>query len=230
MNIIKDPSPNFGPRRDGKTVRFLMLHYTATLTGQEAIDLMKHPPHEASSHYMIDLDGTITQLVDEEQRAWHAGLGYWEGEKDINSTSIGIEIQNIGKRGDLVPYPDAQIEAVKELSLDIIKRWNIKPQHVLGHSDTSVGRKEDPGHLFPWEYLAREGIGLWPSHNAEGDASSLIADLHAYGYDPTVPHNQLIAAFQRRFEPQVFSSTGDADGVPTAETAGKIKSLLAQRV
>ena len=149
MKIISHPSPNFGPRKDGKTPRHLILHYTDTKTGADALKIMCDPERQVSAHYMADDNGDIYQLVDESMRAWHAGQSYWEGESDINSTSIGVEIQNPGHSFGYQPFPDVQISAVIELCKAICARHDIKPWHVLAHSDIASDRKQDPGHLFP---------------------------------------------------------------------------------
>lgn len=159
------PSPNFGVRADECEIDLLLLHYTATPTGEDALHWLTTPESQVSSHYLIYEDGTIIQMVGEEHRAWHAGVSIWQGMRDINSCSIGIEIQNLGQGGDgqeLPPYPEAQMRAVEELCLDIMARHSISPARVLGHSDVAPGRKLDPGPHFDWARLAQKGIGIWP--------------------------------------------------------------------
>src|SRR4051812_37181211 len=114
MKIISAPSPNFGPRKDGKTPYLLILHYTDTPTTQRAQEIMQDPAREVSAHYLVGDDGAVIQLVDEKDRAWHAGKSYWAGETDINSVSIGIEIQNTGHSYGYRPFPMAQMEAVRD--------------------------------------------------------------------------------------------------------------------
>ena len=116
-------------------------------------------------------------MVPEARRAWHAGVSSWDGETDINSCSIGIEIANPGHPGGLPPFPDAQIESVAALAKDIVTRWRIPPTRVLGHSDVAPGRKLDPGELFPWQRLHEAGVGHWvaPAANRATGASSPAA-------------------------------------------------------
>ena len=165
MNIAAQPSPNFNDRKH--PVDMLVLHYTGMETGQEALDRMCDASAEVSAHYMIWEDGRIVQLVGEDKRAWHAGVSSWQGDEDLNSRSIGIEIVNGGhdwplQSGGLPPYPDAQIEALIALCQGILERWEIPAHRIVGHSDIAPARKTDPGEHFPWSRLARSGIGLWP--------------------------------------------------------------------
>lgn len=162
INIIQDPSPNFNDRAAGKKIKYIILHYTGTKTFENAMFLLKggNPDHKVSAHYAIDLDGAIYQLVDEKHRAWHAGKSCWDGEDDINSTSIGVELQNKGHEHGYHSFPDAQIAALILLLKDVMPRHGISPQNVLGHEDIAPGRKQDPGELFPWERLSEEALAV----------------------------------------------------------------------
>lgn len=165
MKIEARPSPNFNDRKF--PIDMLVLHYTGMETGQAALDRMCDAEAQVSAHYMIWEDGRVVQLVGEDKRAWHAGVSSWRGEEDLNSRSIGIEIVNGGHDwplagGVLPPYPTAQIEALIELCQGILERWDIPQTRILGHSDIAPARKDDPGEHFPWDRLARAGIGLWP--------------------------------------------------------------------
>ncbi len=165
MNIEQTPSLNFNDRK--ASIDMLILHYTGMGSGEEALARMQDPAAEVSAHYMVWEDGQISQLVDEDKRAWHAGVGSWQGDTDLNSCSIGIEIVNGGHNvpladGSLPPYPEVQIEAVIALSKAIIARHKIPQSRIVGHSDIAPLRKEDPGEHFPWHVLAEAGIGLWP--------------------------------------------------------------------
>lgn len=226
MNIIQAPSPNFNDRADGKNICHLILHYTDLPSGADAVAWMRNPERKVSSHYMVDLDGSTTQLVDEDKRAWHAGQSFWEGETDINSTSIGIEIQNTGHSLGYVPFPDIQIDAVMDLCLGIIARHNIQPRHVLAHSDIAPARKIDPGHLFPWQQLAQNNIGLWPhTDRAPTEEHDILPALAQFGYDTSLPTQQLISAFQRHFEPEVFELE-DTSGHISPRTLARLSGLI----
>lgn len=224
MKISQLPSSNFGPRAADKKPYILVLHYTDTPTAKEALDLMRDPKHQASAHYLVDTDGSIIQLVNEDKRAWHAGKSWWQGEEDINSCSIGIEVQNPGHGHGYVPFPKEQMLAVRDLCKTIIQRHSILPRHVLAHSDVAPARKTDPGELFPWEWLASEGVGLWPASNGEerGDLKKL---LEKHGYDPRLDEKTLLTAFQRHFEPEVFKAP-EKIGLPTPDTLPRLNALL----
>jgi N-acetylmuramoyl-L-alanine amidase len=228
MKITEHASRNFSDRRDGKKPYLLILHYTDTKTTKDAVDILCDPAQQVSAHYVVGDDGEIFRLVDEDKRAWHAGRSFWAGEEDINSCSIGIEIQNTGHSHGLRSFPAVQLHALSALCRDIIKRHNIQPQNVLGHSDIAPGRKVDPGHLFPWRWLAEEGVGAWPDSAAEDDTGDLMSFLVSYGYDQRAGEKSLITEFQRHFEPAVFEIPG-APGVPTGDTVKIIKNLLRQK-
>ena len=156
-------SPNHGPRRhadgtEGRRPDMLILHYTGMADAGQALQWLCNPVSNVSSHYFVFENGHVLQLVPEARRAWHAGVSHWQGDADINSCSIGIEIANPGHPGGLPPYPVGQISAVLELCRDICERWSIRPDRVLAHSDVAPGRKIDPGELFPWRRLAAEGL------------------------------------------------------------------------
>lgn len=155
------PSPNIEPRLKGLEPSILVLHYTGLPTVERALDVLSRPDCKVSCHYVIDIDGRIIQMVAESTRAWHAGASYWQGETDVNSASIGIEIQNPGHANGYPEFPDIQMQAVAALSRDIIGRHGIEARHVLAHSDIAPGRKIDPGEKFDWKGLSAAGVGLW---------------------------------------------------------------------
>jgi N-acetylmuramoyl-L-alanine amidase len=148
-------------RRDGITPSLLVLHYTGMTSAAKAIEWLARADSGVSCHYVIDEDGIVTQMVPEELRAWHAGASSWRGETDINSHSIGIEIQNPGHDRGYPDFPHAQMAAVIALGRDIVSRHRMAPDGVLAHSDVAPGRKIDPGEKFDWALLAKEGLGLW---------------------------------------------------------------------
>ena len=149
-------SPNHGERL--RPISALILHYTGMPTSESALALLRSPAAEVSAHYFVEENGEVLQLVPEDRRAWHAGKSFWAGETDLNSASIGIEIVHPG-HDDPRPFPARQIASVIALSRDICRRHAIAPQRVLAHSDIAVSRKIDPGEFFPWDVLAREGVG-----------------------------------------------------------------------
>lgn len=230
MNITDVPSPNFGDRKDGKKPYILMLHYTDSKDTQQAIDILKTPAREVSAHYVVGDDGTIIRMVPEDKRAWHAGKSFWDGETDLNSASIGIEVQNTGHTFGYQSFPMRQMEAVRGLCRDIIARHGIKPHHVLAHSDVAPDRKIDPGILFPWEWLAGQGVGLMPGKIVctEDKAEEVLWLLKEYGYDINVDQKHLITSFQRHYDPGIFN-TPEALGVPSPRCLGILRWLMTER-
>ncbi len=230
-------SPNFGERRGDAPVDMLVLHYTGCPSAESALLWMCSPDSQVSAHYLVDEDGEIIQLVDEAARAWHAGAAFWAGETDVNSRSVGIEIQNPGHlECPLPPYPDAQLEAVIALCRDIMARHGISPLRVVGHSDVAPARKADPGEHFPWRQLAEEGLAFMVepaplcisgAQLGPGDAGEVVARFQAglgrIGYDieETGVFDEMTAtvvrAFQRRFRPQKVDGVADASTLATLE-------------
>jgi len=167
-------------------------------------------------------------------RAWHAGLSYWAGETDINARSVGIEIVNPGHEFGYTDFPEAQIEAVLALSLEIVTRHRIPPRRVLGHSDVAPLRKTDPGERFPWRRLAEAGVGQTVPGAASAvgtaaDARRFVEDLSAYGYgfldDPENADRvrAVITAFQRHFDPAAIGSA--REGVYNGRTSEILTKL-----
>ena len=232
------PSPNHGERRSFP-VDLLILHYTGMESAAAALQRLANPVAEVSAHYVVLEDGRVVQMVPEGRRAWHAGQGSWAGVSDINSRSLGIEIVNGGHAGGLPAYPEAQVAAVTDLCRDLTERWSIPAHRVLAHSDIAPERKEDPGEHFPWDRLARAGIGHWVAPTpirdgrffSEGDAGQPIEALQAmialYGYDLPVTGTfdmrtkAAVTAFQRHFRPV------RVDGVADASTITTLRDLLA---
>ena len=155
------PSPNQDDR-GGAAIDMLVLHYTGMITAEAALSRLCDPAAKVSAHYTIDEDGTIYAHVPEARRAWHAGVSFWAGKRNVNARSIGIELVNPGHEFGYRAFPRSQIAALIDLCRDILARHPIPAARVLGHSDVAPARKEDPGELFPWAQLAEAGIGLWP--------------------------------------------------------------------
>jgi N-acetylmuramoyl-L-alanine amidase len=194
------PSPNFGPRREGLTPFIVVLHYTAMKSLEAALDRLCDPAAEVSAHYVIGRRGETLRLVDEAERAWHAGAGSWRGLGDINSRSIGIELDNTGQH----PFPEPQMQALEGLLRDLLARWHIAPADVIGHSDLAPGRKQDPGPRFDWARLARQRLaassGAHPGPSAP-DPGAFRALARAAGYTEAVDDQTLLAAVRLRYRP-----------------------------
>lgn len=216
MNVKQLPSPNHGPRPDGVAPSLLILHYTGMRDAAEALARLTDPASQVSAHYTVDEDGTVYAHVDEERRAWHAGVARWKGEGDVNSRSVGVEIVNPGHDFGYRPFPAVQMRAVAELSTAIMARWGIAPRAVLGHSDVAPTRKQDPGELFDWAWLAEQGVGVLPRPLAadfdgvQGE-DELRRLLTAAGYDDEAPLSAILTAFQRHFLPRRLGLAADAE-------------------
>ncbi|MEM6413375.1 MAG: N-acetylmuramoyl-L-alanine amidase [Pseudomonadota bacterium] len=201
--IHSAPSPNFDERHTD--VDTVILHYTGMQTGAAALARLRDPAARVSAHYLVEEDGMVFSLVEEEKRAWHAGVSSWKGETNLNARSVGIEIVNPGHEWGYRPFPDDQIDAVCRVLHDTVARWSISLNRVLGHSDIAPHRKDDPGELFPWNQLADLGLAVGPFVGAP-DPSILYEDaltaLNDIGYDaPDGRHAACVLAFQRRFCP-----------------------------
>jgi N-acetylmuramoyl-L-alanine amidase len=229
IEIIEMPSPNFDPRREGASTDILVMHYTGMHTAEEALARLCDPDAKVSSHYTVDEAGRIYRHVDESNRARHAGVSWWAGERDVNSRSIGIEIVNPGHEFGYVPFPEVQIAAVIALSRDIVARHPIPPHRIVGHSDVAPSRKMDPGELFPWATLADNGIGLFPNTPAVDVLPQEGAEMFAhmlckFGYgvapDVDIPLATVVTAFQRHFRPE------RVDGIIDAESEARLHALL----
>ena len=235
MDLIPAPSPNFDQRRAPPDM--IVLHYTGMVSGEAALARLRDPEAKVSAHYLVEEDGRVFSLVAEERRAWHAGVSFWRGETDVNAVSIGIELVNPGHEWGYRPFPDKQIGALLVLLQDVRERWDVPNGRILGHSDVAPDRKQDPGELFPWKWLAEAGHGLWLEPPAApgpplglGDEGTgvfaLQAGLTRLGYDST-PSGQfddrtqaIVTAFQRHWRPD------RVDGVADGETRARLVHLL----
>ncbi|MEK7948217.1 N-acetylmuramoyl-L-alanine amidase [Pigmentiphaga sp. YJ18] len=232
-------------RSQGSRVQFIVLHYTVSESTRALGTLSRG---EVSSHYLVtdDEPPRIYRLVDESRAAWHAGQSEWSGYTWLNRSSIGIEIVNRGPVGTAAdgtpawqPYRPSQIRAVRALVRDIADRHGIAPENIVGHSDIAPLRKQDPGPLFPWRELAREGVGRWYDESVAQAlgarfASQGLPDMewarrqlarvgYAVPHGDAPPHDMqaVVAAFQMHYRPARY------DGVFDAETAGVLAALVA---
>lgn len=223
----------------------LLLHYTGMDSAEAALRRLCDPAARVSSHYVVNEDGEICQLVPESERAWHAGISSWEGETDINSRSIGIEIANPGHDLGYPDFPDAQVAAVVALCRDVMARARIPAARVLAHSDVAPARKPDPGEKFPWRRLADAGIGLWvePTEIAPGpelnpgDQGEIVTrmqnEFRQFGYDLAASGTydqatkEVVIAFQRHFRPARVDGIVDYSTYETLRRLRKARAPVA---
>lgn len=184
---------NFGMRKPN----YVIIHYTAQNSCEQTLRTFTTEKTQVSAHYVICRNGTVYHMLNDYLRAWHAGVAKWGNETDINSSSIGIEIDNNGTE----PFSEAQLNTLVGLLASLKKAYNIPAANFIGHSDIAPGRKIDPGILFPWKRLAEKGYGLWYADTTgviipEGFNS--LQALRIVGYDiSNVP--AVIQAFRRHF-------------------------------
>ncbi|AFO91881.1 N-acetylmuramoyl-L-alanine amidase [Phaeobacter inhibens] len=216
-DAIWHPSPNFNARRNDLRPHLIVLHYTAMDSAEAALERLCDPQYEVSAHYLIGADGTLWQMVREADRAWHAGAGEWCGQEDINSRSIGIELDN---RGDH-PFSAPQMTRLETLLSAILQRWAISPTGVIGHSCMAPGRKSDPGPRFDWARLARQGLAA-PVPKVTGAEPAIAQEpcagmdhfralARARGFTADVDDATLLQAVRLRFRPWQRGPLSDVD-------------------
>ena len=212
LSPVDHPSPNRGPRRGGVLPDMVVLHYTGMGGLRPALERLCDPTAEVSAHYLIAADGTCYALVPEPLRAWHAGAGGWGPVTDVNSRSVGIELENPGTR----PFAAPQMAALERLLEGVMERWRVPPERVIGHACMAPERKDDPGPRFDWRRLARRGLSIWPqamAAPAAPDPAAFQRLAARFGYR-AAPDDRLLAAFRGRFRP--WTTAGPLDRVDMA--------------
>lgn len=217
--ITKYKSPNYNSRKNSK-IKLIIIHYTALKNTTDAISYLCNKVNKVSSHYLISQEGSVYSLVNDNLRAWHAGRAFWEGSTDINSISIGIEL-DYSPHGKNKKYSLRMISSLKKLLIKIQKKYKISKNHILAHSDVAPFRKKDPGKHFPWKLLYSSNIVLkfkrirktdiyiiekwFHNHNINSKKKIIIFALSIIGYDTRQVHketkfyNKLINAYRIRY-------------------------------
>ena len=228
--ISSNYSPNFNPtKRTTKDIKFIIIHYTGMKKELLAINRLCNIESKVSAHYFIKKNGFMLNLVPPPYIAWHAGKSSWKGFKSLNKYSIGIEIQNSGHDNDYENFTKKQIISIKKLLMFLIKKYNVSPKNVLGHSDISPDRKKDPGEKFPWKKLAKSNLSQWHNLNEKKlkekrliklnfiEETDLMKNLYKIGYCKISKKNSisqkriLIKAFQRRFRQGLINGISDKE-------------------
>ena len=211
-------SPNFNDRPKDIVPNILVIHYTGMKSLDQALQRLTSSDSQVSAHYLISQQGEVFKLVSEEKRAWHAGISYWRGKTDINSYSIGIELENPGHEFGYTKFPKGQMAVLTELCIEIINKYLISPENIVGHSDIAPRRKKDPGELFDWRSLAKNGVGLWPEPALDMvTAEPFEKSLNNFGYE-VVDLRSTITAFQRHYLPDTVSGISDSNTQKTLAT------------
>ena len=232
LKIRKIYSPNFNAKlRKKNFIRFIIFHYTGMKSEQSAIQRLSKIQSEVGTNYFIKKNGEVIIMVSDLYTAWHAGISQWGKYKFLNKNSIGIEISNPGHQFGYVNFSKKQIKSLIKLTKILTKKYKIKKDHILGHSDVAPDRKMDPGEKFPWNILYRNKIGIW--HNFSNkklnslryktvsvkEISLFMKSLRKLGYPAksNIFKNKLkfkkllIKAFQRRFRPEMISGKIDQE-------------------
>ena len=225
MKKIINYSPNFDlKKRNSKQIKFIIFHYTGMKKEQEAIKKLTSIQSQVSSHYLIKKNGDIVIMVPDLYTAWHAGKSSWKSFKSLNKNSIGIEISNPGHEHNYINFSKKQIRSILHLSKLLKKKYKIQSRNVLGHSDISPFRKKDPGEKFPWQYLAKFGIGKWHSLSNKMlkekrmkkieimEEKIFYKNLFKIGYPKKVLNNKtLVSVFQRRYRQDLINGKIDQE-------------------
>lgn len=236
LRIFGRRSPNCGPRRGGVLPDMVVLHYTAMDGAAAAADRLCDPAAEVSAHYLVAVDGAVLALVPEELRAWHAGASAWGAVRDVNSRSVGVELDHPGHHLGYPPFPEPQMAALERLLAGVVSRWAIRPERVVGHACIAPGRKIDPGEKFDWRRLARRGLAVWPDAQPctcppgglPADAGRFRAAARAFGYPVddaegwTGSLRAVWRSFAMRFRPQ------DAHAAPHEGGIRQLEALAAR--
>ena len=228
--ISPNYSPNFNTiKRSQKDIKFIIIHYTGMNKELSAINRLCNFKSKVSAHFFIKKNGSVLNLVPPLYEAWHAGKSSWKNFKSLNRYSIGIEIQNSGHDNEYENFSQKQIISIKKLLIYLIRKYNVNPKNVLGHSDISPERKKDPGEKFPWKELAKSRLSQW--HNLDekklrekrliklnfGEESKFLRNLKKIGYleishkYSNLKKKVIIRAFQRHFRQELINGISDQE-------------------
>ena len=231
LKMARSYSPNFNlPKRTKYRIKFIIIHYTGMKKESAAIDRLQNPKSKVSSHYLIKRNGEIINLVPDLYEAWHAGVSSWKHFKSLNKNSIGIEITNPGHQHGYRNFSSKQIFSLKKLINLLIKKYRVKKDYILGHSDISPSRKKDPGEKFPWEMLAKNRLAFWHSLNKKEiskfrneklltifEQNIFLKNINKIGYNNikglqfSKNSKYLTMAFQRRFRQNLVNGKIDKE-------------------
>ncbi len=237
MLINSNKSLNYSKKsRKLRNIEFLIIHYTGMQSTRASLQRLKNPKSKVSCHYFITKNGVIYRMVEDNKVAWHAGKSKWMNKTNLNKYSLGIEIQNKGHQFGYEKFTKKQISALIQLLKILVKKYKIKKNNILGHSDIAPLRKIDPGENFPWKLLSKKGLALWyknfkfkkNSNKSKIKRKIFFRNIHKIGYrffnssKKSKNDNMVIKSFQRRFLPR------DISGKITYKTF-KISQLLARK-
>ena len=239
MKFKNFPSPNFNEKKRSKSsIKFLVIHYTGMQSERESIARLCDLRSKVSCHYLISVDGKIYRLVNDQYAAWHAGISRWGKYKNLNKSSIGIELVNKGHRLGYTSFKKKQLSSLIKVCKILIKKYKIKKKNVVGHSDIAPLRKNDPGEKFPWKHLAYKKIGIWHSLKPDylkkfrkikieksKDIKNFFNDLSKIGYFTKFKNKlflkKTIKAFQRHYRKELINGAMDKECLLIANNLSK---------
>tara|TARA_B100000029_G_scaffold458535_1_gene488013 strand:- start:36 stop:755 length:720 start_codon:yes stop_codon:yes gene_type:complete len=227
MKINRFYSLNFDKKKRSKnSIKFIVIHYTGMQSERESIKRLCNPLSKVSSHFVINKKGKIFRLVEDNQIAWHAGKSCWGKFKNLNKNSIGIELVNKGHQFGYSNFQKKQLLRLINICKKLIKKYKIKKNNIVGHSDIAPLRKIDPGEKFPWEQLAKKKIGIW--HNlkpnllkklrkskvSKKEKLKFINNIKKIGYcysSKKLIFIKIIKAFQRHYRRELINGVLDKE-------------------
>ena len=232
-------SPNFNKKkRQFSSIKIIVIHYTGMQSERESLDRLCDSKSKVSSHFLINENGKVYRLVQENHVAWHAGKSCWGRYKNLNKNSIGIELVNKGHEFGYTNFKNKQLLSLKKVCLNLIKKYKIKKQNIIGHSDIAPLRKIDPGEKFPWENFARKKIGIWHSCDPnllkklrkinivkKKDKIEFIKNLKKIGYcfsnNKNFFFSKVVKAFQRHYRKEIINGLVDKECLIIARNLSK---------
>ena len=223
MKIITNISRNYSKKkRSLKDIKFIIIHYTGMQSEVAAIKRLKNLESKVSCHYLINRKGKVIRMVDDTHIAWHAGKSRWKNFVNLNKNSLGIELINKGHQFGYQAFSNQQIKSLISLCKILKKKFAIKKENFLGHSDIAPLRKFDPGEKFPWKKLSLHGLGKWykkNNRNLKVSTSKIenlfFKNLKKLGYNYFSVHKKnandkkIIKSFQMHYLPD--NVTGEID-------------------
>ena len=239
MKISNFYSPNFSrKKRPNNSIKIIIIHYTGMQSERESMIRLCNPRSKVSSHFVINQNGKIYRLVQDNQIAWHAGKSCWAQYKNLNKNSIGIELVNKGHQFGYTTFKKKQLSSLTKICKSLIKKYKIKKKNVIGHSDVSPLRKIDPGEKFPWRQLANNKIGIWHSCKPsllrkyrnikilkKKDKIKFIKNLNKIGYCFSSKKKsflvKMLKAFQRHYRQELINGHADKECLIIAQNLSK---------
>jgi len=239
MKISNFYSPNFSKKKRPKnSIKMIIIHYTGMQSERESMIRLCNPRSKVSSHFVINQNGKIYRLVQDNQIAWHAGKSCWAQYKNLNKNSIGIELVNKGHQFGYTTFKKKQLSSLTKICKSLIKKYKIKKKNVIGHSDVSPLRKIDPGEKFPWRQLANNKIGIWHSCKPsllrkyrnikileKKDKIKFIKNLNKIGYCFSSKKKsflvKMLKAFQRHYRQELINGHADKECLIIAQNLSK---------